>query len=140
MNPSQSIEPRIEFTKIDFDRYRAKMAPYEAKSYDKRELLSNQEINALQEMKVELRTKFTLESLSNPQFGGYIAGYIDGIINFDELRKENIEEMSLGTEVKKIESQLYNQKKSKQLTPKERNELAKKRDELCYRLDPCHFH
>ena len=138
MEPAyQAIEQRREFTQADFDRYRAKMFPYDTK-VDGRELLSEEDILFLERMKEEIRGIYTVESLSKVRPDGYITGHIESILGLDELRKRHGEDTKLEAEAKGLEQELCSLRAIGELTPKKEKESYRRITEIYKKICPYH--
>lgn len=132
------IKPgQMEFTRADFDRYKAEIAE---KGYDKiideGGMLSEQDVEYLKSMRQELWQRFTPASLDeyNP------VGCINSILSLDGIRKQHLWEKELEKECKDLESKLSRGRADRTITKEEEKRMSRRRDEICYRLDPTHFH
>jgi len=137
MNPSQSIEPRIEFTKIDFDRYKLRIAPYD-KKVDGKALLSDKDIQSLESIKEEIEGKYSVESLSMVRPEGYIEGYIESILGLDELKKRHIEDTKLEVEQKTLRTQLADLRSKGTLNPNLEDRIYTRITKISEKLHPYH--
>ena len=125
----------IEFTKPDFDTYRARMAPYD-RIIDGGDMLSEEEVKLLQDMRTELWKRYTQSSLDQYR----IIGHINGTLSLDDNRKTSKWEKELDDERRGLEIRLDEGRASGTLDKDEEKRMSRRRDSICYTLDPTHFH
>ncbi|PIN85892.1 hypothetical protein COV19_07415 [Candidatus Woesearchaeota archaeon CG10_big_fil_rev_8_21_14_0_10_44_13] len=124
-----------EFTQPEFDTYRAKMAPYD-RIIDEGGMLSEQDAQCLKDMRMELWKRFTQDSLD--QYN--IVGSINSTLSVDDLRKRFKWEKEIDDERRDLEVRLDEGRANGTLGRDEEKRMSRRRDEICYTLDPTHFH
>lgn len=117
-----------EFTKEDFDTYRAEMAPYDW-IVDNMGMLTPEQVRELNLMKEELSSRYSAASLSQWR----ISGYIDSILALDSQRKGWLERKKLEREESELEIEL-----GRGATPERENEIHSRLVEIGNSLEPYH--
>lgn len=124
-----------EFAQVDFDRYMARIAPYDNK-VDEGGMFSDEEVRQLKEIRGELWQTYTQTSLDQYR----IVGHINSALTVDDVRKTSQWERELEKECIDLETRLDKGRADGTLTTDEKREMSRRRDEICYALDPTHFH